>query len=70
MKQIPTKHEKYKNMKTWISMKYARFQFKVCHDIDKVRKNLKSYPFRINKDSQNKKNTKIDINQSIDFFRH
>merc|ERR1719457_402406 len=36
MKQIPTKHEKYKNMKTWISMKYARFQFKVCHDIDKA----------------------------------
>ena len=36
MKQIPTKHDKYKNMKTWISMKYARFQFKVCHDVDKV----------------------------------
>ena len=39
MKQIPTKHEKYKNMKTWIAMKYARFQFKVCHDVDKVKNN-------------------------------
>jgi hypothetical protein len=36
MKQIPTKHEKYKNMKTWIAMKYARFQFKICNDVDKV----------------------------------
>jgi hypothetical protein len=36
MKQIPTKHDKYKNMKTWIAMKYARFQFKICNDVDKV----------------------------------
>ena len=36
MKQIPTKHVKYKNMKTWIAMKYARFQFKICSDVDKV----------------------------------
>merc|ERR1719430_357063 len=36
MKQIPTKHEKYKNMKTWIAMKYARFQFKICGDVDKA----------------------------------
>ena len=38
MKQIPTKHDKYKNMKTWIAMKYARFQFKVCNDVEKVKK--------------------------------
>ncbi len=36
MKQIPTKHDKYRNMKTWIAMKYARFQFKVCNDVEKV----------------------------------
>ena len=35
MKQIPSKHEKYKNMKTWIAMKYARFQFKICGNADK-----------------------------------
>lgn len=33
----PTKHDKYKNYsKTWISMKYARFQFKICNDVDKA----------------------------------
>jgi len=42
MKQIPTKHEKYKNMKTWIAMKYARFLFKVCHDVDKALAALRS----------------------------
>lgn len=36
MKQIPTKHEKYKNMKNWIAMKYARFQFKICNDVEKA----------------------------------
>ncbi|XP_023326591.1 uncharacterized protein LOC111700016 [Eurytemora carolleeae] len=36
MKQIPTKHDKYRNMKTWIAMKYARFQFKVCNDVEKA----------------------------------
>ena len=35
MKQIPSKHEKYKNMKTWIAMKLARFQFKICGNADK-----------------------------------
>ena len=35
MKQIPSKHEKYKNMKAWIAMKYARFQFKICGNADK-----------------------------------
>jgi hypothetical protein len=40
MKQIPTKHDKYKNMKTWIAMKYARFQFKICNDVDKVKYTL------------------------------
>ena len=35
MKQIPSKHEKYKNMKTWIAMKFARFQFKICGNADK-----------------------------------
>ena len=38
MKQIPTKHDKYRNMKTWIAMKYARFQFKVCNDVEKVKR--------------------------------
>lgn len=36
LKQIPTKHDKYKNMKTWIAMKFARFQFKICNDVEKV----------------------------------
>merc|ERR1719495_1878383 len=36
MKQIPSKHIKYKNMKTWISMQYARFQFKTCDNADKA----------------------------------
>merc|ERR1740128_1040962 len=31
MKQIPTK-----NMKNWIAMKYARFQFKICNDVEKA----------------------------------
>ena len=36
MKQIPSKHVKYKNMKTWISMQYARFQFKTCSNAEKA----------------------------------
>ena len=42
MKQIPSKHEKYKNMKTWIAMKYARFQFKTCGNADKALAALRS----------------------------
>merc|ERR1719447_2581172 len=42
MKQIPSKHEKYKNMKTWIAMKYARFQFKICGNADKSLAALRS----------------------------
>merc|ERR1719206_1082284 len=42
MKQIPSKHEKYKNMKTWIAMKYARFQFKICGNADKALAALRS----------------------------
>jgi len=42
MKQIPSKHEKYKNMKTWIAMKYARFQFKICNNPDKALAALRS----------------------------
>ena len=42
MKQIPSKHEKYKNMKTWIAMKYARFQFKICANPDKALSALRS----------------------------
>lgn len=42
MKQIPSKHEKYKNMKTWIAMKYARFQFKICANPDKALAALRS----------------------------
>ena len=36
MKQIPSKHVKYKNMKTWISMQYAWFQFKTCSNAEKA----------------------------------
>merc|ERR1719365_371639 len=42
MKQIPSKHEKYKNMKTWIAMRYARFQFKICGNADKSLAALRS----------------------------
>ena len=42
MKQIPSKHEKYKNMKTWIAMKFARFQFKICGNADKSLAALRS----------------------------
>ena len=42
MKQVPSKHEKYKNMKTWIAMKYARFQFKTCGNADKALAALRS----------------------------
>ena len=42
MKQIPSKHDKYKNMKTWIAMKYARFQFKICDNPDKALAALRS----------------------------
>merc|ERR1719244_1958526 len=42
MKQIPSRHEKYKNMKTWIAMKYARFQFKTCGNADKALAALRS----------------------------
>ena len=42
MKQILSKHEKYKNMKTWIAMKYAKFQFKICGNADKALAALRS----------------------------
>ena len=42
MKQIPGRHEKFKNMKTWIAMKYARFQFKTCGNADKALAALRS----------------------------
>jgi tetratricopeptide (TPR) repeat protein len=42
MKQILSKNEKYKNMKTWIAMKYARFQFKICGNADKALAALRS----------------------------
>ena len=42
MRQIPTKADKYKNMKTWIAMKYARFQFKILGNADRALAVLRS----------------------------